>query len=808
MPDKSPSAEDKRAIADARRARKQVPAAPSVTELTADEVWRRSRFEGLDFASTDDLEIFEGVVEQDRAVRAVEVGLAIHRKSYNVFVSGYAGTGRTTVVRTLLGKIAPKRPVPPDWLYLPNLATPDRPTAVSVPAGKGKELAKQIADFVESMVQELPKAFHAKEHQEKIQRTLNESLEKENKAFLELNASCEHNGFTVKATKNGLVTVPVVDGRAISTKEFADLPERARARIDKRRTKLEPLISAFLEKARDIQVETQASIQTLQEDLGRHVAGPRIAVMKKAWGKDNGLADFLAEVESDILNNVGRFLQDDDEEPDGVDIRGALEARYRVNVFVDNSETEGAPVIFENHPTWFNLFGKIEKRVEQGMFSTDLTMIRSGSIARASGGYLVIPTAELFGHAMVWEQLKSVLRNREVAIEDVVEKQTFVPTVGLRPEPIPVDVKVILIGPPEHYEVLFHGDKDFPRLFQVKADFDTEIRRSDRTEFQVARFIATSVRNEKLKAVSKDGIVALVEEASRLVGDQQHLTLRFNDIANLLLEADYYARKGRSKRITDKHVARAVSAREERASLLPGKMLDAMLEDQLLIDTRGEGVGRINGLAAITVGHHTFGKPMRISATTYSGESDIINVEREAQLAGSIHDKGVLILQGWLGSRFAQDGPLSLTVHLTIEQSYGYIDGDSASAAELFAVLSSLSGVPIRQDLAVTGSMNQHGQIQPIGGANEKIEGFFELCHARRLSGRQGVLIPAQNVRHLMLRQPVRKAIAAGKFHIYPMRSIEEGIELLTGMPAADLMRLAAARVKRFQEQDVERRRR
>ncbi len=778
--------------------KKSAAAAPAVRALTADQVWRPSAVARLDFDSTDDLEVFEGVVEQDRATRALELGLAIHRRTYNIYVSGVSGTGRTTIVKNLLAKVAPTRPVPPDWVYVNDFDTPDRPYPIQLPSGAGEKFAKEVEGLVEELLGELPRAFHAKEHQEKIQRILNSSVDAENDAFNQMAKQADKHGFSVRPTKNGLVTIPVVKGQLLSNKEVMELPERSRRRIEAKREKVEPLISVFLERARDIQVTATEQIQEAQKELGTGVAGPRFTALREAWSDHEEVLVFIDALEDDVMRNIARFLPAEDESEETEEARQAMAQRYIVNVFVDNSETEGAPVIFENHPTYYNLFGKVEKRVEQGMYASDLSLIRAGAVALANGGYLVLNTVDLFRQPMVWDNLKAVLRNREVAIEDIGEQMTFVPTTGMRPLPIPIDLKIILIGPMHHYDLLFHADEDFRKYFQLKAEFDAEIHRDEQTEYEVARFVATTCKNERLRSVDRDGVAAVVEQASRMVADQGRLTLRFNDIANLLIEADYRAHEAGADRVTREHVRAAVLGREEREGLLARKMLESILEEQLIISTEGERVGIINGLSVYASGDFEFGKPVRISARTYPGKFGIVNVEREARLSGSIHNKGVLILQGWLGGRYHDEGPLSLAVTLTMEQSYSYVDGDSASAAELYAVVSSLADLPLRQDLAVTGAVNQHGSVQAVGGINEKIEGFFELCRERGLTGTQGCLIPSANVRHLMLKNEVREAIAEGRFHVYPIDDVDQGLSMMTGRPAAEIHDLVAQTLRRY----------
>lgn len=782
----------------AKKRRKTQASAAGVAPLTAEQVWRTSTIGGLEFETTADLEVFDGVIEQERAARAMELGLAIDKKTYNIFVSGSSGTGRRTLVKRLVEEAAAERPVPSDWVYVNDFDTLDRPRSLELPPGMGSRFKKDVQNLITELRETVPTAFHSKEHHEKMQRLLSASMREESKAFADLTRAAAEVGFEVRSTKTGLVTIPVVEGEAISNKDFDLLPEEVRDTIEEHRTALEPSISLFLERARQIQLETQEEIETLQVEAGEAVVSPALAELGETWGDDEKVAEWLGTLEADIVDDLARFMPDEDDE---MDLRlKQLMGRYAVNVVVDNSKQRGAPVIFENHPNYFNLFGKVEKRVEQGVHQTDVSMIRAGSVAKANGGYLVLHTQDLFNDPLVWEQLKAVVRRGQVAIEDVVERMTYVATAGLRPEPIPVQLKIVLLGAPSHYEALFYGDDDFRKYFQVRADFDSEINRDDATEYEVARFVATTCKNQDLRAVDREGVAALVEEASRMVADQARLTLRFNEIANLVVEADYFARKSRSKLIKQRHIERAIEARRDRNGLIREKLIEAMTEDQIIIQTKGEAVGQVNGLAVFSASGDNFGKPLRITARTYAGKPSIINVEREARLSGRIHNKGVLILGGWLGAKYAQDGPLSLTVNLTVEQSYAHIDGDSASAAELIAIISSLSGVPIRQDLALTGSVNQLGEIQSVGGVTEKVEGFFELCEARRLSGKQGVIVPIQNVRHLTLRANLRKALAKGRFHLFPAASIDQALELLTGMDPQEIHRRASAKLVRFRE--------
>ena len=751
--------------------------------LKVAELYRTARLEFLEFETTDDLESLTGVIEQERAVRSLELGLSIDKRNYNVYVAGANGTGKRTLVKTLLGRLAPKRETPPDWICVHSFKDPTRPDTIKMPAGTGIQLRRELRDVIESLREQIPKVFHSKEHQEKVQGILNSSLDRENASFVELSQEAQKHGFTIKSTKTGIVTIPMVDEKIISNKDYAHLSEEERKGIEENRKYLDPHISSFLQKTRDIEVDTHQRIQTVQRELGESVAGVRFDPLKKRYANQPRVLAYLNAAYDDILENLSKFLPDEsDPEKARETLKHPLK-EYEVNVLVDNREVKGAPIVFENRPTYSNLFGKIERRMESGVYFTDFTLIRGGSLLQASGGYLIVNVLDLFGQPGVWDQLKSCMRNHELSIEDPGFLSPFLPTTGLKPEPIPVRPKVVLLGSAWAYYYLYRADEDFRKLFQVHADFDNEIDLTRKTVREYAEFVATTCRNDRLLPVDRDGIAAIVEEGTRLAAHRKRLTLKFNDIANLVIEGNYHARRQRgTKVISRQHVERAILDREGRGRLVADKIHREIVEGRQMIEVTGEAVGQINGLAVFQLGESRFGKPSRITANTFSGKSGIINIEREAKLSGKIHDKGIFIIHGYLGLLYAQDAPLSLNVTVCFEQSYGGIDGDSASSTELFAILSSLSRVPVSQGIAVTGSVNQKGEIQPIGGVNEKIEGFFEVCQAHGLSGSQGVIIPHQNVPNLMLRSQVRDAVERGQFNIWPIRTADEGIEILTGV--------------------------
>ncbi len=746
---------------------------------------------GIAFQSTEDLEVLEAVIEQDRAVRSLELGLSVSRPNYHVYVAGPSGTGKRSQLRSMLKRVAPTRKTPPDWVYLHNFANTDAPIAVSLKAGDGKSFKKAMENMLHELQKQMPAAYHSRDHQSRLQHTLALGNMQSTDAFVQLSRQAEQIGFVVRANKEDeLITMPIVDGKSLNDKEVVALPEEERKKLDKKRERLEPLFTEFVQSNREVEQGTQAEIDKLQRKLAERVAKPLFREVRdpfRSAGKK--LATFLDALYDDVLENTERFLPDENKQEEQTPQQQAPDTfiAFRVNLVVDHSETEGAPVVFESHPTYYRMFGKIERRVEQGIYLTDHMMIRAGSFAKANGGFLICHAADLFQFMGVWENLKVTLRNGEIAIEDLGETAGILPTSGLKPEPIPLSLKLVLIGGNSLYHALYRADDDFRKIFQVKADFDHEIRATSESVRNYVRFIATAARNNGCRPVERDAVVAVLEHGARLVDSQKKLTMRFNQVSNLLVEADWFAGRARSRQISRKHVEKAIAQRAMASSLIADKMHEDLLDGQWLMESIGAEVGVINGLAVLTVGEHQFGRPFRVTARAFAGTQGIVNIEREVAMSGEIHDKGVQILSGFLGDRFAQRRPLCLTTTVTFEQNYGEVDGDSASSTWLYAILSAVSQVPIAQGIGVTGSVNQLGQIQPIGGVNEKIEGFYRFCASGKLNGRQGVIIPWQNVQHLVLHQEVRDAIDRKKFHVWPIRTIEEGIEILTGVQAGEV---------------------
>ncbi len=767
----------------ARAARRPAP-------LKADRVYRPANLGYLKVKSTDELEPIAGVIEQKRPREALELGLRVHSRNFHVFVTGPPGTGKMTTTMRLLNRDAPKRPVPKDMVFVHNFDRPEEPLALALPPARGVAFRRDMARLIEDLRREIPDAYHSKEHQEQIQAILNRGIEKENESFAELKKHAAKLEFVVRTSKQGLTVLPVVDGAPLAHKEYTDQPKSTRDAIEKRRKKLDPVVSAFFELSREIEKESQLEISELQRGMGDLVVRRRIEALAEGYGEDEGVSSYLVSVFEHILDNLDRFL------PDDTDHEGCQEGglhgmpEYRVNVVVDHRRTRGAPVVVEDRPTYYNLFGRIEKRVEYGIYSTDHTMIKAGSILKANGGYLVLNAADLFAQPGVWDTLKATMRSGQLRIEDLGEAHGFLPTSGIRPEAIPIDVKLVLIGGHQVYDLLYRHDSDFPKLFRVKAEFDDVIERRRSTERAYARFITGVCKKDRLLPVEREGLEALVETGSYWAESQQRLSLAFNEIAGLLIEADDNARRAGREVIGRAEVEGALRSRDFQVSYLRDQLFEDLEHSRVLVATDGEAVGTINALSVFQDGPHVFAKPTRVTARAFAGAGGVLNVEREARLSGRIYDKAVAILSGYLGGQYGTLTPTSAFLSICFEQSYGYVDGDSASLAEALAVLSELSGLPARQDIGVTGSINQFGEVQAIGSVNAKIEGFHRLCRMRKANGCPGVVIPAGNVRDLMLPERVRADVDAGRFAVYPVRSVDQAAALLLdrnpGAPSDD----------------------
>ncbi len=750
--------------------------------------------ERVGFTSTADVERLDAIIGQDRATHAIEFGIDIPSYGYHIFAMGPAGAGKMTTVQRFLEQRASTRSTPPDWCYVNNFANPDRPEAIALPPGKAVVFRKQMEDLVQLIQESIARAFSGEQYEEHRSQLIREIDERKRQALDEINAYANSQGFALVATPGGLMVGVYEDGKVLSQEEYQALPEERRRQIEA----LQPAVQAEMErrfrKVRALDDEARARLQNLDREIGdfaiRHLFEP----LKQEY---NGIHDaqvFLDGVYRDVLENLSLFrslAQGDaggkaEGEPPMPRRPQSPYDRYRVNVLVDNSQTKGAPVIVESNPTCRALVGRIEYRAEFGTLVTDFSMIKAGALHRANGGYLVVEARKLLQDPFAWDCLKRALRDRKISIHEIAQQYALISTTSLEPESIPLDVKVVLTGEPYIYYMLYNLDPEFAKLFKVKADFTDEMDWTEENVLKYARFIATRCADEGLPHFTRDAVAKVVEYGARLVEDQHKLSTRFAFIADIVSEAAYWARRSGHELVQAEDVQRALDEKRYRSSQPEERVREAILADTLLITTDGAKVGQVNGLSVAYLGDYAYARPTRISCQTMLGREGVMNIDRESKLSGNIHDKGLLILERYLAGKFAKDRPLSLAASICFEQTYTEVDGDSASAAELYVILSAVTGIPIKQGIAVTGSVNQYGEVQPIGAVNEKIEGFFDVCKARGLTGEQGVVIPARNVRHLMLREDVLEAVRQGRFHIWAVCTVDEGIGILTGVEAGE----------------------
>jgi len=761
-----------------------------VKELKHTQVYRSCDLRSLKFKTTEDLTPCRDYIGQKRAVEAINFGLGMEFRGYNLYLAGPPGVGKTTTIETILSSVAKDKPSPPDWCYVFNFQDPNEPKAIELPKGKGKEFRNDMEDFLHDLRMDIPRAFESKEFEEQRQNTMNEFQREKTNLFEELQKKAAETQMQVQFSPTGIITIPLIEGKPVTQENYNSLDEETREKIKARKEKIDIEVAEALKIARKIEKKAAEKVKELEKKVALFSVRDLIESIREKYKTYPQVIDYFDQIQKHILENIDNFLPARGA-PAGVLMPFSMPQQepafteYKVNVFTDNSNTEGAPVIFETHPTYNNLFGTIEKEARFGALVTDFTMIRAGSLAKASGGYLVIDVLDLFKYPFVWDSLKKALENEELRIEDLYQQYGFSGTLGIKPEPVKLDVKVVIAGNSQLYHMLYAYDEDFRKLFKVKADFDYIAERNDMTLSQYSCLIKSVCDMDGLNKFDRSGVETVIEYSSRLAGDQNKLSVQFGAITKILKEADYWAKlDNNSKSIKREHVEKAIDEKIYRSNMIEEKIQEMIAKGIILVDTEGLVIGQINGLAVYNIGDYAFGRPSRITCETYMGTEGVMNIERRAKLSGSIHDKGVLILSGYIGTKYAQKKPLSLSASIGFEQSYEMIDGDSASTAELVVLLSSLSGIPIKQSFAVTGSVNQKGQIQPIGGVNEKVEGFFEVCKAKGLTGEQGVVIPYQNVKNLMLKKEVVQAVKDKIFHIYPAESVDQVIELLTGKEA------------------------
>jgi predicted ATP-dependent protease len=783
-------------------------------ELSPEQLRWHCDCSAFPFQSTADIPPLKGLVEQERPIRAIRFGLGIASPGYNIYVSGLTGTGKTTVIKQFLDDIACTLPTPDDWCFVHNFSYPNVPTALQMPAGKAKVLKVEMDDLIRHLKEEIPKAFESKEYEQNAHNLLHENQNLQQTLFNQLSEKAQSDGFSIEISKMGVSLIPIMDGKPVGPEQFEALADEVKAEVETRREALQQEVNAFLRQVRDINKASRDRINELNRRVGMYVVGLRIESIKEQHEDLPKVLNYLGEVQDYILTHLDDFNEDSQKQETAVAGKLTLDPqadpflKYRVNIVVDNTDVKGAPVVIESNPTYYNVFGRMDRWAQLGTLQTDFTMIQAGAYLKANGGFLVVNAYDVLQNFGVWDALKRTVKNKEVRIEDLSAQYGQVPVAGMRPSAIPTNVKVIMIGNQMIYRTLYELDEDFRKIFKVKADFDSEMDRDAKALQSYTSFISNRCHHEDLLHFDPSGVAEVIEYGARLVDDQRKLSSRFSDVADIVREASFWAGLDGSSIVSARHVERAVEEKYFRSSLVEERLREFILDGTIMVDVTGEAVGQVNGLAVLDLGDIRFGKPSRITVKTFVGKSGVVDIERESKMSGKIYEKGVLILGGYIGDCFAQERPLSLSASICFEQSYDGIDGDSASSTELYALLSSLSQVPIRQGIAVTGSVNQHGDIQPIGGVNQKIEGFFDVCRAKGLTGDQGVMIPIQNVRNLMLHRDVVEAVSQGKFHIYPVRSVSEGIEILTGMPAGErkdgtypegtVNSLAESRLKQF----------
>ncbi len=747
----------------------------------------------LGVETTEHLKILEGIIGQKRAVSALQFGLEIREKGFNIYVAGPPGIGKMTAVQSFLEELARRKATPPDWCYINNFEDSYQPQICQLPAGQGRALLQDMKNLIEHIRREIPKAFDSEEYTNRRELII-KSLDKDRaKALEKVNAQAAKSGFMLQSTPYGIATIPVYKGQPLSDTDYQALPAHTREEFQNRHEGLKDELKAALKQIRELERTAHAKIAELDEKVTLYVVGIFMDELTDKYKNLPQVLAYLKAVQKDILENIDTFKSGATATPapeGGAALNPWLRElpfrKYQVNVLVDNSEPKGAPVVVELNPSYNNLFGRVEKEVQFGAMYTDFTMIKPGAFHRANGGYLVLPIEDLLRNLLSWDGVKRALRSGEIEIEEIGERLGFLATKSLRPQPIPLSIKVVLVGRPLLYSLLHNYDEEFPELFKVKADFDTRMECKAENIQDFLALISTFCNKEKLLHLEGSAVAKLLEQSARLVEDQEKLSTHFGALADVIREANFWARQENSTQISDKHIRQALEAKIYRSNLIAERLNEMIERGMLLIETAGQIVGQVNGLAVLNLGDYEFGKPSRITASVGPGRGGIIDIEREVELGGPLHSKGVLILSGYLVKQFAQEQPLSLSARLVFEQNYEGVEGDSASSTELYALLSALSGLPIKQGIAVTGSVNQQGEVQAIGGVNEKVEGFFDVCQVQGLTGEQGVIIPQSNVANLMLRENVVEAVAAKKFSIWAVRAINEGIEILTGVPAGE----------------------
>lgn len=759
-------------------------------KLKEEDLKFKCSLEDLDFKTTEDIEPLGGIIGQDRAVTSIEFGLKMKHKGYNIYISGVSGIGRTNYAKSLIKKNIKFNNNLKDWVYVNNFRNNNEPIALSFKAGLGKEFKSDIDEIIEKLKFEIPKIFNSKEYENHNKLLMTELENNINTIVDELNEFAKPKGFKFQITERGLISVPIKDdGKPLEESELGNLTTSEIIDLRERGLKLNKESKEYIDKIKSCEDTYKNKNNELDRNVGRSLVGFYGQYLLNKYGEDDKVNKYINALCNDIVNNISKFKQDtENDKKDAMSLLGIIPNkrddkfinRYKVNLFIDNSDFNESKIIVESNPTYYNLTGSIEYKNEMGSLSTSFMEIKPGSIHKANGGFLIINVKDLLSNPFSWECLKRTLKTGQINIESLNKQYGYLVTSTLKPEPIDLDLKVILIGDSYYYNLLYTYEEDFRNLFKIMADFDIELDRNKDNIYKTVQLISNKCKESNLKPFDKSAVERLIEYSIRISDDKEKLSARFNKIIDLIYESDAIAEEN-ALYVTREDVDNAIKQKIYRNNKYEEKLNEMFENGTLLIDLDGEKSGQINGLAVMGTGEYSFGKPSKITASTYRGRRGIINIEREVKKSGSIHDKGVLILSGYLGSRYGKDNPLSISTSITFEQNYNGIDGDSASSTELYAIISSIANIPIKQYIAVTGSVSQKGEIQPIGGVNEKIEGFFDVCKIKGLTGSQGVMIPIQNIRNLMLKDEVVQAVKEGSFNIYAISNIDEGLEILTG---------------------------
>ncbi len=763
-------------------------------EVPVDKLRAHVDPQSFSFESTASLEPpEERLLGQERASDAIKFGMGIKENNYHIFIAGPSKAGLTYAARTYLEEQAKKEPTPPDWCYVYNFKETDKPKSLRISAGQGKELKKDMQEFIGTLQTKVPEVFESDSSREKDEEVQGDFDQYRRKSIDELSDLAKEEGFMLQVSQVGMVLIPSSkEGQPLTQEELAQLDQEEKDKLKEKSEGLQEKMRDAVKKIRDAESELKHKKDELKKDIAGFVVSQHLEPYLEKYKDEDGVIEYLKLIQEDIVENIEDFTKKQEGQQLPVlqfpiMMKEPALRRYDVNVLVDNSETEGAPVVIESNPTYPNLFGTIERQALFGALFTDFTMIKPGVLHQANGGYLVMKALDLLKWYLSWEALKRALRNQEIRIEDLGELYGIFSTRAIRPEPIPLDIKIVLTGDPYLFELLHIYDDRFQKLFKVKAHMDDQMDRKDEAIDQIARMIGNFCSEQKIRHLDRTGVARVLEYSMECTEDQEKLTLELGDVSDLIRESNYFAGLDNAELIGKEHVERAVEKRIYRSNLIEERIKELVEKDIFWIETDGAKVGQINGLSVLMTGDYEFGRPNRITATVSVGREGVVAIERESKMSGNIHTKGVMILSSFLKERFAHNKPLSLTAFLCFEQSYGLVEGDSASSTELFALLSALAGVPILQGIAVTGSISQKGEIQAVGGVTRKVEAFFDICKKKGLNGSQGVIIPAKNVENLMLKQEVVESVKEGRFHIWPISTMEDGVEILTGMKAGAL---------------------